>query len=139
MSGGSLAYFYSTLEEHVGDFGDKELDELVADLAELFRAREWYLSADTSVGDWNEARDAFKAKWFKEGTRQERIERYLSEFAEDIRKSFGIGERYCKTCKYWSPETEYDGMYSRCDYIDGCVMHRSVSCGRWEKKQADVK
>jgi len=139
MSGGSLGYFYSTLEEHVGDFGDKELDELVADLAELFHDREWYLSSDTGIGDWNEARDAFKAKWFKEGARQERIERYLSEFAEDIRKSFGIGERYCKTCKHWSPETEYDGMYNRCDYIDGCVMHRSESCDKWERKQADVK
>ena len=36
MSGGSLNYFYGQLEEHIGDFGDKELDELVKDLAELF-------------------------------------------------------------------------------------------------------
>lgn len=35
MSGGSLDYFYTMLQDHVGDFGDKELDELVADLAEL--------------------------------------------------------------------------------------------------------
>ena len=26
MSGGSLDYFYSELESHVGDFGDKELE-----------------------------------------------------------------------------------------------------------------
>ena len=43
MSGGSLDYFYTMLQDHVGDFGDKELDELVADLAELFHDREWYL------------------------------------------------------------------------------------------------
>lgn len=90
MSGGSLGYFYCTLEEHVGDFGDKELDELVADLANLFHDREWYLSADYDVGIWNEARDAFKAKWFKEGVRQERIDRYLAEYADEIRKSLGV-------------------------------------------------
>ena len=27
MSGGSLNYFYDSLEEHIGDFGDRELDE----------------------------------------------------------------------------------------------------------------
>ena len=90
MSGGSLNYFYSSLEEHVGDFGDKELDELVSDLAELFHDREWYLSSDTGVGQWNEARDAFKAKWFKEGARKERIERYLSEFSPVIYQKFII-------------------------------------------------
>ena len=37
MSGGSLNYFCYQLEEHIGDFGDKELDELVKDLAELFK------------------------------------------------------------------------------------------------------
>ena len=36
MSGGSLDYFSCQLEDHVGDFGDKELDELVKDLAALF-------------------------------------------------------------------------------------------------------
>ena len=44
MSGGSLDYFYSQLNDHVGDFKDRELDELVSDLAELFHDREWYLS-----------------------------------------------------------------------------------------------
>ena len=135
MSGGSLNYFYAILEEHVGDFGDKELDELVSDLAELFHDREWYLSSDTGVGDWNEARDAFKSKWFKEGARQERIEKYLAEFAEEMRKTFGISEKYCKACKHWSPETKYDGMYSRCDCIKGRITHRCESCEKWQPKE----
>jgi hypothetical protein len=135
MSGGSLNYFYSSLEEHVGDFGDKELDELVSDLAELFHDREWYLSSDTGVGQWNEARDAFKAKWFKEGARKERIERYLSEFSEEIRKMFGISDRYCKTCKHWSTETKYDETYSRCDFEKNSLNHRSESCNKWEPKE----
>lgn len=36
MSGGSLSYFYLQLQEHIGDFGDEELDDLVKDLADLF-------------------------------------------------------------------------------------------------------
>lgn len=135
MSGGSLNYFFSSLEEHVGDFDDKELDELVSDLAELFHDREWCLSGDTGVGQWNEARDAFKAKWFKEGARKERIERYLSEFSEEIRKMLGVSDRYCKTCKYWSPETQYDGRYSWCDFDIHRLKHRSESCSKWEPKE----
>jgi hypothetical protein len=135
MSGGSLDYFYAMLEDHVGDFGNKELDELVSDLAELFHDREWYLSSDTGVGQWNEARDAFKAKWFKEGARQERIEKYLAEFSNEIRMTFGISDRYCKTWKHWSPETEYDGEYSKCDYHECCLIHRSETCGKWEPKE----
>ena len=85
MSGGSLNYFYCQLQDHVGDFGDKELDELVKDLAELFHDREWYLSADYGEGSWNEARDAFKAKWFTDHGRQERIEKYLSDICKHQR------------------------------------------------------
>ena len=80
MSGGSLNYFYCNLQDHIGDFGDKELDDLVADLAELFHEREWYLSCDSGKGDWVEARDAFKNKWFTKIGRQKRIEKYLKEF-----------------------------------------------------------
>ena len=133
MSGGSLNYFYSMLQDHIGDFGDKELDDLVKDLAELFHDREWYLSADTGEGDWNEARDAFKAKWFTETARRERIEKYLAEIAESVRKSFGISERYCKNCKHWSIEAGYDQKYGRCD-LEGCRLnHRSDSCEKWER------
>jgi len=39
MSGGSLNYFYSQLEDHVGDFDDRELDDLVKDLAKLLGIR----------------------------------------------------------------------------------------------------
>lgn len=133
MSGGSLDYFYCNLQDHVGDFGDKELDELVKDLAELFHDREWYLSSDTGVGDWNEARDAFKAKWFTEHGRQERIEKYLSEFAEEVRQTFGIGNRYCKFCVHWTKQ-EKDDYYGKCEYEKHCVMHRSENCERFEAR-----
>lgn len=134
MSGGSLNYFYCMLQEHAGDFGDKELDELVKDLAELFHDREWYLSADTGIGDWNEARDEFKKKWFTKHGRQKRIEQYLAEIREEVMKSFGIGDEYCKNCVHWKPETK-DGRYGRCDFVSGCLMHRSEHCERWLEEQ----
>lgn len=133
MSGGSLDYFYCTLQEHVGDFGDKELDELVKDLAELFHDREWYLSSDTGVGDWNEARDAFKAKWFTEHGRQERIEKYLAEFVDEVRQTFGMSNRYCKNCTHWT-EKDKDERYGKCEYKKYCVMHRSENCEKFEAK-----
>lgn len=134
MSGGSLNYFYCTLQDHVGDFKDKELDELVKDLANLFHNREWYLSADTGEGDWNEARDAFKSKWFTEHGRQDRIEAYLAELSEEVRKSFGISERYCKNCKHWMMEAGYDQRYGQCAFEALRLCHRCDSCEKWERR-----
>lgn len=132
MSGGSLDYFYSYMEEHIGDFGDKELDALVKDLSKLFHDREWYLSGDTCEGHWNEARDAFKEKWFTKHGRQERIEQYLKEIGEEVRRSFGNGT-YCQTCNHW---TEDSDNYGRCEYQKYCLVHRAESaCERYEVRK----
>lgn len=130
MSGGSLDYFYCQLEEHVGDFGDRELDELVNDLAELFHDREWFLSADTSEGDWIEARDSFKAKWFTKHGRQKRIEKYLSDICREVRDAFGMSNDRCQNCKHWTKESDH---YGKCDFMTGCLSHRSESCEKYEK------
>lgn len=133
MSGGSLNYFYCQIQDHAGDFGDKELDELVNDLAELFHDREWYLSSDTGIGDWNEARDSFKEKWFTKHGRQKRIEKYLAELSEEVRRSLGISKKYCKNCAHWS-KVKDGKCYGRCKYEEHCLMHRSKSCERFEGK-----
>ena len=135
MSGGSLNYFYNSLLEHADDYGDKELNELVKDLAKLFHDREWYLSSDTGVGDWNESRDAFKAKWFSEHGRQERIEKYLEDVADEVRQMFGMSKRYCQYCKHWQGRENpvYDGKYGNCPFFKGCLQHRSESCEMWEE------
>lgn len=135
MSGGSLDYFYCTLQDHENDFGDKELNELVHDLAKLFHDREWYLSADTGVGDWNEARDAFKAKWFTEHGRQARIEKYLAQFTEEVRESFGMAKNHCQDCKHWAKDAKSE-YYGRCPFTRNYSHHRSepCDCGKFEKK-----
>ena len=134
MSGGSLNYFYCQLQDHEHDLGDKELDELVKDLAGLFHEREWFLSGDTGEGSWNEERDNFKKKWFTKEGRMKRIDRYLADTVEEIKKSLGISERYCKNCLHW---TEKDGAYEKygsCDFEERCLMHSFESCDKWEKK-----
>lgn len=138
MSGGSLNYFYSYLEDHIGDFGDKELDDLVKDLAGLFHAREWFLSSDTGPGDWAEARDAFKKKWFTVRGRQERIEKYLTELTDDVRKSFGISARYCRNCKHWRQDTrETYERYGNCPFHRNVLMYRSDSCEQFDAKEGE--
>lgn len=131
MSGGSLDYFYCQLQEHDRDFGDKELNELVTDLAQLFHDREWYLSGDYGEGRWNEARDKFKEKWFKEGARAERIERYLDDIRKEVLQSFGIEHKYCKDCKHWTEELS---GYGRCDFANGYSNHKCETCDKWEGK-----
>ena len=138
MSGGSLNYFYGDLENHIGDFGDRELDDLVKDLARLFHDREWFLSSDTGEGSWNEARDAFKAKWFGDGTRQERIEQYLDEIKAEVMAQFGVSNRYCKNCKNWTQDKRdnYE-KYGDCSRKKNVLMHRSESCDKFEEKEED--
>ena len=135
MSGGSLNYFYSELESHVGDFGDKELDELVKDLAKLFHDREWYLSSDTGEGTWREARDEFKTKWFTPFAREERVKKYLEEIKDEVFESFGLSDKRCKNCKHWTQDKRDDyEKYGDCDITKGCLMHRNESCKRFEEK-----
>lgn len=134
MSGGSLNYFYTELRGHSRDLGDKELNDLVTDLADLFHDREWYLSGDTGEGSWKEARDVFKAKWFTENGRQERIERYLAEFANEVRESFGISKARCRFCKHFTPEDRSE--YGKCDYEKHCSVHRSDNCEKFEERSA---
>lgn len=132
MSGGHLNYFYLQLEEHVGDFGDRELDDLVKDLAELFHDREWYLSGDTGEGDWREARDAFKAKWFTEYGRRDRIEKYMKQLSSEVFDSFGFGN-HCYDCVEWTEE-EGSGYYGRCNLNKNCLMHRSEHCDQFDRR-----
>ena len=133
MSGGSLDYFYCELQEHIGDFGDRELDELVKDLAHLFHDREWYTSGDYCKGEWEEAKDKFKQKWFTDVGRQQRIEKAFEETKTELLRSFGFEPKYCKDCKYWSAE-ENSEKYGNCKNHTGCLFHRCETCGMWEKK-----
>ena len=133
MSGGYLNYFYNDLESHVGDFQDRELDDLVKDLVKLFHDREWYLSSDYGEGSWVESRDAFKKKWFAENARQERVEKYLEDMKTEVLKSLGLSDKYCKYCKNWTEEDRPGSPYGSCIHEKHCLMHRYESCEKFVK------
>ena len=134
MSGGSLNYFYIELEGHVGDLGDKELDNLVLDLAQLFHDREWCLSGDISEGDWVESKLAFKKKWFTAQGQQDRVEQYLREFTDEIRETFCLKTEYCQDCKNWTEKV--DSRYGKCVFEKHCLMHRHESCEKYEEDRS---
>ena len=86
MSGGSHNYIYAFLEDElVGQMEDKELDELMKDVATLAHDLEWYHSADTSRNDYRESVRKFKDKWFKQ-SREERLKKYIEESLKKTRE-----------------------------------------------------
>lgn len=130
MSGGSLDYICYTLEEHTKDFDDKELNDLVSDLSQLFHDREWYLSGDTGEGAWNEARDAFKRKWMTPDGREKRLIAYIDEEAEKLRQLVDIDRRkYCESCEHFTLRR----TYGKCDHETSCLTHpKKSACEKYE-------
>lgn len=95
MSGGSLDYFYSRLNDMVGGMHDPELDELIKDLVEIFHDLEWWQSADISEEDYRETVDNFKNKWLRgQPTKRLKstIDRVLEEKKQELYKMIGVKE-----------------------------------------------
>ena len=86
MSGGSHNYIYCRIENDlVGQMEDKELNDLMKDIATLARHLEWYHSNDTSRNDYRETVRKFKDKWFKQ-SREERLKKYIEESLQKTRE-----------------------------------------------------
>lgn len=119
MSGGSMNYFYTQLEEYAHCLKDKELVELAEDMARLFRDREWYDSGDIGAGGWNLSVEEFKRKWFSD-PREERLKRYIDEAVSDLKVSLGIGD-FCKDCALFAPQEDSD--YGRCPHWPSFLAH----------------
>lgn len=78
MSGGSMDYVCYKIAEYAPDLCDKELTELAKDFAEVYRAAEWWHSADTDETEYRRVVANFKEKWFG-GNRDERLKGYVAE------------------------------------------------------------
>ena len=77
MSGGSHNYIcYHIEEDLVGKMHDRELDDLMADVAKLAHAVEWMDSGDTCEETYLKEVAAFKKKWFSD-SRDERLKSYI--------------------------------------------------------------
>ena len=85
MSGGSLNYICYKLEDVASSIDDKEVRDLVNDLAELLHDLEWYMSGDYGEDSYEETLSKFKAKWFGDN-RNERLKEYLNTALDDMKK-----------------------------------------------------
>lgn len=84
MSGGSHNYVCYRIEEDlVGRMHDRELDDLMADVAKLAHAVEWMDSGDTCEETYLEEVAAFKKKWFAD-SRDERLRSYIDKAVYDL-------------------------------------------------------
>lgn len=86
MSGGSHDYICYRIEEELqGQMHDKELDDLMEDIAQLVHDLEWFDSGDIGEKEYRESAAKFKEKWFK-GNRTERLKGYIDEAVDDVKQ-----------------------------------------------------
>lgn len=86
MSGGSHGYIcYRIEDELVGAMHDKELNDLMKDIAELAHDVEWYDSGDYGDETYKECVKKFKRKWFKQ-SREERLKGYINTAIEELKQ-----------------------------------------------------
>lgn len=134
MSGGSMNYFYCTLEEYENRLDDVELNDLVHDLVKVFHDKEWADSADISRGSYNKTVKEFKDKWFTPDGMDKRRTQYIDDAVAELKRSFGVGG-YCKDCRHWSIEAGYDGKYGRCKHYTTCLQHGyEAPCEEFERR-----
>lgn len=85
MSGGCYEYFYIKLQDFENEMQDREMDDLIVDLAEVFHDLEWWQSGDSSEGVYREQVKKFKDKWLHQSA-ESRIANYIDEELEETRK-----------------------------------------------------
>jgi len=80
-------------------FEDVEISELIFDVFCLIHSYDWYASGDTGEDTYRKDVAYFKKKWFGK-TAMQRAEKVtkdaIEEFAEDIRKIFGVEVHDCE-------------------------------------------
>ena len=85
MSGGSMDYLCYRVEEAADAMGDRELIELIKDVARLLHDREWYISGDYGDETWEKCAQKFKKKWFKT-PREERLKVLIEQIFDEAKR-----------------------------------------------------
>jgi len=138
MSGGSLNYFYCQLEEYTNSLGDRELNDLVKDLAKVFHDKEWADSGDTSNGEYNKTVKWFKDKWFTKPGQNERHRRYIDEAIKELERTLGLNTSFCKDCAHWDKDATRHDKYGRCEFETCCLTHGyETPCDKFETRKPD--
>lgn len=135
MSGGSMGYAYSQIEEYAEMLEDPELVDIAKDFAKLYHDAEWYHSSDTSKGNYRETVKWFKGKWLN-NKQYERTKVYIDAELDALRdklyEMLGM-PKLCEDCKHHKPCDKYDGKYVMCDIHTGCLWHHMDCCEDWDK------
>lgn len=84
MSGGYLDYICFELENITDRIDDKEIKDLIKDLADLLHDYEWWQSGDYGSETYYKKLDKFKAKWFGDN-RNERLKDYLDTALDEVK------------------------------------------------------
>ena len=85
MSGGSHGYVYARIEEELcGQMHDRELDDLMQDVAKLAHDLEWYDSSDICEKTYRKSVAEFKKKWFQQ-SREARLIGYINKETDRLR------------------------------------------------------
>lgn len=136
MSGGSMDYMFSTIENYAEHLKDYKMIDLAKDLAKVFHDCEWFESGDISEGEYNKSILNFKEKWFKEGSQEKRIEQYIRQAMSDVRKKLGV-ETYCGECAKFKADVgkQYgDKDWGTCSHYKHCLTHKyEYVCEEFER------
>lgn len=84
MSGGYLDYICFKLENITDRIDDKEIKELIKDLADLLHDYEWWQSGDYGSDSYDKKLKEFKVKWFGDN-RNERLKDYLNTILDEAK------------------------------------------------------
>lgn len=85
MSGGYLDYICFKLEDITDRIDDKEIKDLIKDLADLLHDYEWWQSGDYGSETYYKKLDKFKDKWFG-NNRNERLKDYLNTILDEAKE-----------------------------------------------------
>ena len=84
-----MNYFCYRLEEQADYVEDKEIKELICNLADLLHDLEWYTSGDYGKDDYEKSLKEFKSKWFN-GNRDERLRRHVEEIMDETKHELDL-------------------------------------------------
>ena len=84
MSGGYLDYICFKLDDITDRIDDREIKDLIKDLADLLHDYEWWQSGDYGSDSYNKKLKKFKAKWFGDN-RNERLIYYLNTALDEVK------------------------------------------------------
>lgn len=81
MSGGSMNYLFTSVNDAADEVADEEFSDLLKDVADVLHALEWWESGDWTYEQYKEALATFKAKWFH-GSREARLKGCIDDALE---------------------------------------------------------